>query len=84
MTGCSYNKNDRCHAMAVTIGGPAPVCDTYLDSAAKGGVPDITGGVGACKIDDCMFNELLECLAKGINVGRHADHAECNTFAPIQ
>jgi hypothetical protein len=46
----------------------------------KGGMKEVTGSVGACKIDNCAFNESLECTADGIHVGIHADHAECETF----
>ncbi|MBI4495555.1 MAG: DUF1540 domain-containing protein [Deltaproteobacteria bacterium] len=78
---CSYNKNKVCHAMAITVGGlKHPMCDTFLKSAQKGGVPDMTGGVGACKEDDCKFNRSLECNAPGIHVGTHMDHGDCKTF----
>lgn len=80
MSDCSYNKNKECHAMAVTVGGSHPMCDTFFKSSQKGGVMDI-GGVGACKVSDCKFNKALECSASGIHVGVHQDHADCSTFA---
>lgn len=67
--------------MAITIGSASPICDTFLRRAKKGGVQDMNGSVGACKIDSCKFNESLECMADGIHIGMHADHAECDTFA---
>ncbi len=79
---CSYNKpGNECHAMAITVGGPRPYCDTFFRSANKGGV-DQTGAVGACKVDNCKYNKNLECSAEGIDVGSHEDHAECDTFSP--
>lgn len=82
MTECAYNTQKRCHAMAITVGGPEPLCDTFLKRGQKGGVPDMTGGVGACKVTSCSFNQSLECSADAIRVGVHGDHAECDTFAP--
>ena len=67
--------------MAITVGGAHPICDTFLNVPQKGGVSDMIGGVGACKEDECKFNQLLECTAAGIKVGMHSDHADCKTFA---
>ena len=80
---CSYNRNKECHAMAITVGsGGHPMCDTLIKSSQKGGVMDMMGSVGACKEADCKFNQVLECSASGgIHVARHADHADCSTFA---
>jgi len=79
---CSYNRNKECHAMAITVGsGGHPMCDTLIKSSQKGGIMDMTGGVGACKESDCKFNTSLECSASGIHVGLHMDHADCSTFA---
>ncbi len=80
MDDCAYNKSSECHAMAITVGGKTPICDTCMKSTIKGGVLDMTAGVGACKVEGCKFNEMLECSASGIHVERHTDHAECNTF----
>jgi hypothetical protein len=81
-TACSYNKNKECHAMAITVGSPAACafCDTFFKSEARGGVSDMTGGVGACRMSNCKFNTSLECSARGIHVALHSDHAECTTF----
>lgn len=80
---CAYNKNNECHTMAITVGdGRHPACDTYYKALNKGGSPDITGSVGACKVDICKFNKALECSASGINVGSHSGHADCKTFSP--
>lgn len=78
---CSYNSDNKCHAMAITVGGPGPICDTVFETSIKGGVPDMSGGVGACKIMDCCHNEMLECSAReGIHVRLHENQAECETF----
>ena len=82
MTDCAYNEKQKCHALAITVGGPAPLCDTFLKRTQKGGVADVTGSVGACKVDNCKFNQSLECAADGIHVDNRGGHAECNTFSP--
>ena len=62
-TECAYNMGDSCHAMAITIGGKTDrKCDTFLSSSAKGGIPDVTAGVGACKVSICTYNKNLECV----------------------
>lgn len=73
VTDCSYNKNNQCHTLAITVGGPedpSPCCDTYIHSSQKGGIPDVQGGVGACKVENCSFNASLECSAPSVQVGR--------------
>lgn len=80
-TECSYNKNNECHTLAITVGDAShPACDTFFKAGHKGGVPDAKGGVGACKSENCQYNVLLECSAKMINVGYHQGHADCTTF----
>lgn len=81
VTECSYNRKNECHAMAITVGGLHPICDTFYKSNNKGGVADMIAGVGACKIETCKFNKSLECSAAGINIGHHSDHADCMTFS---
>ncbi len=76
-----YRQGNECHAMAITVGGPHPYCDTFIRSSNKGGVEQ-TGAVGACKVNNCRFNRDLECSAEGIDVGSHEDYAECRTYSP--
>ncbi len=78
---CAYNISNECHTMAITVGSDHPACDTFYKSSSKGGAPDFTGGVGACRVENCTHNKTLECSASGINVGPHAGHADCRTFA---
>jgi len=80
MMECAYNSEKNCHALAITVGGSNPFCDTYMDEAQKGGDIESIGGVGACKVMNCIHNSSLECIADNIQVGSHAGKAECNTF----
>lgn len=84
VTDCSYNRQRQCHALAITVGGPevCACCDTYLHAETKGGVADMTGSVGACKVEECSFNKSFECAAPDIKVGLHEGHADCKTFKP--
>ena len=41
----------------------------------------LTGSVGACKENDCKFNNSLECSAPGIHVANHMGHADCATYS---
>ncbi|MFB0526820.1 MAG: DUF1540 domain-containing protein [bacterium] len=78
---CAYNIENRCHALAITIGGePIPTCDTLIKAAKKGGVLDTKARVGACKVENCEFNKSLECTAKAIKVKMDTARAECITF----
>lgn len=77
---CAYNKDNMCHAIGITIGGPEPACDTFWNNNKKGGAMDMMGGVGACKVENCAFNQAFECSAKGIAVRTHTTHADCATF----
>jgi hypothetical protein len=85
VTDCVYNKHSACHTPAITVGGPGedcPKCDTFTKGANRGGIMDMTGGVGACKVDACSYNRDLECSAPSIKVGRHQGHPDCLTFQP--
>jgi len=78
---CAYNMDNKCHAMAITIGdGAHPACDTFCPSGAKGGVMDEIGRVGACKVPSCIHNSMLECQAESICVGYQGSQADCLTF----
>jgi hypothetical protein len=85
-TECSYNADEMCHALAITVGDMAdhPKCDTYTDFATKGGDPSTIGAVGACKVTDCRYNESLTCTAASIHVGRAQDEADCLTFESVR
>lgn len=80
---CAYNANSNCQARAITIGDSLqPGCDTFM----KGGRHHIqqaqqAAGIGACKTASCKFNEDLECMAEGIQVGVIKSEANCMTYA---
>ncbi|GAA4666407.1 hypothetical protein GCM10023347_18740 [Streptomyces chumphonensis] len=80
---CVYNRDQACHAQAITVGDMRhPHCDTYLNAPAKGGDPNSTGRVGACKVANCRHNEQFECRAPGITVGHVESAVDCMTYAP--
>jgi hypothetical protein len=81
---CSYNRGDGgCHTMAITVGDTScPMCDTYTRKTERAGDLGVYGGVGACRADDCRYNESLECKADFISVGKHSGHADCKTYTP--
>ena len=81
MSDCAYNDNQQCRAAAITVGdGACPLCDTALKSESKGGVLTSRGVVGACKVAECSFNDMLLCSAPGIRITLHERHAECGTY----
>ncbi len=82
MEECAYNEKRHCHALAITVGGPHPRCDTFLRSIDKGGSANGSGRVGACKVVNCVHNRALECSADAITVSPHETHPDCATFAP--
>jgi len=80
-TECAYNEGMQCHAGAITVGGGVDhKCDTFCTSSAKGGFPETTAGVGACKADPCRFNSNLECTSPGVRMGHEAGMIDCLTF----
>jgi hypothetical protein len=82
VTSCAYNESKKCHTMAITVGEEpsSPICDTFVQSSAKGGSKELMAGVGACKAADCDYNQKLECTAPNINVGMKGQEADCLTF----
>jgi hypothetical protein len=83
VTECYYNRDNMCHANAITVGSPCPRCDTYIKSPEHS-IPADIGLVGACHESDCKFNQQLSCQAPGIHVGHHMEHADCKTYSPVQ
>jgi hypothetical protein len=83
VTRCAYNREQNCHARAITVGnGVHPACDTFYPAAPP--TTDLEGvaGVGACKVSACQYNRDLECDADEIRIGKHEAHADCMTFSP--
>jgi Domain of Unknown Function (DUF1540) len=80
---CAYNRDQVCHALAITVGDVrSPQCDTFLEASLQGGDPAATGHVGACKMADCQHNIDLECQAPSIVVGFQHNEVSCLTYAP--
>ncbi|WP_136516191.1 DUF1540 domain-containing protein [Geomonas edaphica] len=85
VTQCAYNKHNSCHTLAITVGGPSdacPECDTFMQGSQKGGIMDVQGGIGACKVENCSYNQSLECTASAVDVGMHESHPDCFTYKP--
>lgn len=83
-TACSYNVDEECHALAITVGsGIHPSCDTYVEASRHVTAHGDPAGVGACKVEVCRHNRELECAAPVINVQRHSEHADCVTFERV-
>jgi len=82
VSNCAYNTNKSCHAMAITIGEypEEPVCDTFFQSSTRGGVMEMSAGVGACKTSNCQHNRDFECTASAIHIGLKGKQPDCLTF----
>jgi hypothetical protein len=80
---CAFNREQTCHALAITIGDSLHAqCDTFCSTPIAGGDPDSVGHVGACKMADCRYNDHLECQAPGISVGYEQNIVDCLTYQP--
>ena len=77
---CAYNQDNACHARAITIGDTShPGCDTYLQGAQHTHQQQ-SAGIGACKMANCKFNDDLECMAEGVQVGLVMNSPNCLTY----
>ena len=78
---CGYNKDNKCHARAITIGdGIHPGCDTSFLGAPTHTQASSVAGVGACKVTSCNFNNDLECNADSIAVNMVRNSIQCITY----
>jgi hypothetical protein len=80
MADCAYNADRCCHALAITVGGPEPLCDTFTEANFKGGDEGCTGCVGACKVECCRHNVSLECRAEEVRFEPASDRPRCMTY----
>lgn len=79
---CAYNKDQKCHAIAITVGDSVhPECDTFCPSSIKGGDMGCLAGVGACKVSVCMHNSNLECQAQDVCIGKRGNEIDCLTYS---
>jgi hypothetical protein len=77
---CSFNHEGKCRTIAINVGGPEPLCDTFVNSSIKGGLLSATAKVGACKVDYCAHNKALECAIDAIHVVSRNGQALCGSF----
>ncbi len=77
---CVYNKDKKCHTLAVNVGDTEPLCDTFMAGPSKGGFEEVIGGIGACKVSGCSFNKSYECTSKGVHMSLVGDHVDCKTY----
>lgn len=83
VTECAYNRDQACHARAITIGnGVTPGCDTFFKTDSHVNNISSQAGVGACKVSGCRYNDDLECQASNIQVGFSGDSVHCLTYTP--
>ena len=80
MSACAYNADSMCHTRAINVGYHAE-CSTYVQGGERGGLKELTGGIGACMAANCKFNNKLECSAGGVDVAGHRSHADCKSFS---
>jgi hypothetical protein len=81
---CSFNKDNKCHALAITVGDKhAARCDTFWHNGKHAGDVEEIAGVGACKMEDCEFNEGLYCTASIITVEQSPHGPICITYSPV-
>ena len=77
---CAYNRDTKCHARAITVGGMLDHrCDTILKCHPAMNRVE-SAGVGACKVLNCTNNEECECQAPKVDVGFAYGSADCLTF----
>ena len=78
---CGFNKNNGCHAKAITIGDYTnPGCDTFMESPKHSEESIRIAGVGACKVIGCEYNTDFECFAESITVGPIEGKINCQTY----
>jgi hypothetical protein len=77
---CSFNHNGKCRTVGINVGGPEPLCDTYVNFDSKGGILNTMAKVGACKVQSCAQNRVLECWGEGIQVILHNHQALCGSY----
>ena len=77
---CSFNHGGNCRTIGINVGGPEPLCDTFIKAEKKGGILNAMAKVGACKVEACVNNKLLECGAEGISVVISNNQAFCGSY----
>lgn len=83
---CGFNRNSKCHAFAITVGGPndlRPKCDTFFETKTQCGEGTAVAGIGACKVLTCKLNEHLLCRAPNVNIRIYSGEAECAMYKSL-
>ncbi len=79
-TSCVFNTDEKCHTMAINVGGPEPLCDTFMTGSMKGGDQDMLAKVGTCKVAQCRYNNAYECEAVNISIVDKDGKPVCGTY----
>ena len=77
-TKCVYNAGTVCRTPGITVGAHGE-CETLYFRTAKGGSQNSSGGVGACLVADCKFNQQMECTAPKVTMVDSNGYADCGT-----
>jgi hypothetical protein len=77
---CSFNHGGKCRTIGINVGGPEPLCDTFVNFGIKGGILNTSAVVGACKVQSCTQNKSLECGVRDIRVVLQNQTAMCGSF----
>jgi hypothetical protein len=84
VTECVHNLKMECHAPNIAVGGAEhAMCDTFSKGMPGSETVQNIANVSGCSIRSCKFNSSMSCDAPGITVDWHADHADCDTFLPM-
>lgn len=75
---CSYNCDMMCCAPEIMVGDSHPACDTFTTASVDR--QKRSPRVQKCDVGECNFNRQTTCLASGITLMQHADHADCATY----
>ena len=75
---CSYNCDSMCCAPEVMVGDSHPACDMFTTQEVS--MAKHSPRVQKCNVGGCHFNKQLTCVASGITLAPHADHADCTTY----
>lgn len=79
---CSWWRNRECHAKNISVGDEHPTCDAFTTGMVDP-QDEVMPPVDNCMVEHCKYNEQQCCIAPGITVGRHAQHADCETCVPM-
>lgn len=79
---CAFNKSGECRAAVVNIGSEHARCKTFSRSVMRSASYKAEAQVRSCEMSACRWNRHHCCMACGITVASHEDHADCFTYVP--